>query len=236
MIPKLLLSSTRGIIELCNEDRTILCLMTDTPSMEVIKNVIKWINRTVKETKQECEPTTAEEKQDRRGEMKARGTLLMALPNKDQLKFHSNKDAKLLMESQENTNSNNNISTNEADNTAYGVSAAHTQSNPTTGDNLNDDVICAFLASQPNSPQMSRKDLEQIDLDDLEKMDLQWEIAILTIRARRFIKRTGRQLDINGQRVGFDRSKVEFYMIHLGECVGESERYQGGVIGVSQFI
>nr|GEX07230.1 retrotransposon Orf1 [Tanacetum cinerariifolium] len=30
--------------------------------------------------------------------MKARGTLLMALPNKDQLKFHSYQDAKLLME------------------------------------------------------------------------------------------------------------------------------------------
>ncbi|GKA20353.1 hypothetical protein Tco_0700342, partial [Tanacetum coccineum] len=44
------------------------------------------------------EPTTEEEKQDRRNEMKARGTLLMALPNKDQLKFHSYKDAKLLME------------------------------------------------------------------------------------------------------------------------------------------
>ncbi|GKC87659.1 hypothetical protein Tco_1148308 [Tanacetum coccineum] len=39
-----------------------------------------------------------EEKQDRRNEMKARETLLMALPNKDQLKFHSYKDAKLLME------------------------------------------------------------------------------------------------------------------------------------------
>ncbi|GKG25560.1 hypothetical protein Tco_0398706, partial [Tanacetum coccineum] len=45
-----------------------------------------------------CYPTTAEEKQDRRNEMKARGTLLMALPNKDQLKFHSYKDEKLLME------------------------------------------------------------------------------------------------------------------------------------------
>nr|GEY24502.1 hypothetical protein [Tanacetum cinerariifolium] len=30
--------------------------------------------------------------------MKARGTLLMALSNKDQLKFHSYPDAKLLME------------------------------------------------------------------------------------------------------------------------------------------
>ncbi|GJS79817.1 ribonuclease H-like domain-containing protein, partial [Tanacetum coccineum] len=73
---------------------------------------------------------------------------------------------------------------------------------------------CAFLASQPNSPQMSREDLEQIDPDDLEEMDLQWEMAMLTIRARRFIKRTGRQLDVNGKRVGFDRSKVECYNCH----------------------
>ncbi|GKD44849.1 ribonuclease H-like domain-containing protein [Tanacetum coccineum] len=109
---------------------------------------------------------------------------------------------------------NSNSSTNEADNTAYGVSAAHTQSNPTSGDNLSDAVICAFLASQPNSPQLSQEDLEQINLDDLEEMDLQWEMAMLTIRARRFIKRTGRKLDVNGQRVGFDRSKVECYNCH----------------------
>ncbi|GJT87152.1 ribonuclease H-like domain-containing protein [Tanacetum coccineum] len=258
---------------------------------------------------QEYEPTSAEEKQDRRNEMKARGNLLMALPNKDQLKFHSYKDAKFLMEaiakryggnkeskkvqrtllkqqyenftrsssetmdqtfdrslpsewkthaliwrnkeeietislddlynnlkiyepeltrssstsqnpqnvafvSSNSTNSNCNSSTNEADNTAYGVSAAHTQCNPTSGDNLSDAMICAFLASQPNSPQLAREDLEQIDPDDLEEMDLQWEMAMLTIRARRFIKRTGRKLDVNGQRVGFDRSKVECYNCH----------------------
>ncbi|GKE14056.1 hypothetical protein Tco_1421633, partial [Tanacetum coccineum] len=85
---------------------------------------------------------------------------------------------------------NSNSSTNEADNTAYGFSAAHTQSNPTSGDNLSDAVICTFLAIQPNSPQISLEDLEQIDPDDLEKMDLQWEMAMLTIKARRFIKRT----------------------------------------------
>ncbi|GJX97845.1 hypothetical protein Tco_0353643 [Tanacetum coccineum] len=91
------------------------------------------------------------EKQDKRNEIKARETLLMALPNKDQLKFHSYKDAKLLMESIEKSNS----STNEADNTAYGVSTAHTKGNivnSTYGDNLSDPVIYAFLASQPNSP------------------------------------------------------------------------------------
>ncbi|GJR85643.1 putative ribonuclease H-like domain-containing protein [Tanacetum coccineum] len=109
---------------------------------------------------------------------------------------------------------NNKSSINEEDNTAYGVSTAHTQSSPTSGDNLSDDVICAFLASQPNSPQMSRGDLEQIDLDDLEEIYLQWEIAMLTIRARRFIKRTSMQLDVNGKRDGFDRLKVECYNCH----------------------
>ncbi|GJT72304.1 putative ribonuclease H-like domain-containing protein [Tanacetum coccineum] len=42
-------------------------------------------------------------------------------------------------------------------------------------------------------------------------MDLQWEMAMVTIRARRFIKRTSRKVDVNGQRVGFNRSKVECY-------------------------
>ncbi|GKF87428.1 hypothetical protein Tco_0258305, partial [Tanacetum coccineum] len=102
------------------------------------------------------------------------------------------------------TNNHSNSSTHEVDNTAFGVSAAHTQSNPTSGDNLSDVVICAFLASQPNSCQLSQEDLEQINPGDLEEMDLQWEMAMLTIRARRFIKRTGMKLDVNGQRVGFN--------------------------------
>ncbi|GJS21160.1 hypothetical protein Tco_0449792 [Tanacetum coccineum] len=72
--------------------------MTDYSRWEVILNGIKVLKRIVGEIKQEYEPTTAEEKKDRRNDMKARGTLLMALPNKDQLKFHSYKDAKLLIE------------------------------------------------------------------------------------------------------------------------------------------
>ncbi|GKE08504.1 hypothetical protein Tco_1412055 [Tanacetum coccineum] len=73
-------------------------LMTDYSLCEVILNGNKVLKRTVREVEQEYEPTFAEEKHDRRNKMKARGTLLMALPNKDQLKFHSYKDAKLLME------------------------------------------------------------------------------------------------------------------------------------------
>nr|GEV83345.1 hypothetical protein [Tanacetum cinerariifolium] len=43
-------------------------------------------------------PTTVEQKLARKNELKARGTLLMALPDQHQLKFNSHKDDKTLME------------------------------------------------------------------------------------------------------------------------------------------
>ncbi|GKA12734.1 hypothetical protein Tco_0692280 [Tanacetum coccineum] len=70
----------------------------DAKLTEVIKNGNKVLRRTIGTVEQVYEPTTAEEKQDRRNEMKAKATLLMALPNNDQLKFHSYQDAKLLIE------------------------------------------------------------------------------------------------------------------------------------------
>ncbi|GJW48387.1 hypothetical protein Tco_0080033 [Tanacetum coccineum] len=86
--------------------------------------------------------------------------------------------------SNNSTKSNNstNNNTNETDNSVYRVSAAHTQVNDvnsTAGDNLTDAMIFSFLASQPNSPQLTREDLEQIDPDDLEEMDLHWEMVIV---------------------------------------------------------
>ncbi|GJT13780.1 ribonuclease H-like domain-containing protein [Tanacetum coccineum] len=46
-------------------------------------------------------------------------------------------------------------------------------------------------------------------------MDLRWKIAMLTMRARRFLKNTGRKLTVNGnETIGFDKSKVECYNCH----------------------
>ncbi|GKE66078.1 hypothetical protein Tco_1520239, partial [Tanacetum coccineum] len=52
-------------------------------------------------------------------------------------------------------------------------------------DNLSDVVIYAFLAIQPNNPQLAHKDLQQIHPNDLEEMDLRWQMDMLTMRARR---------------------------------------------------
>ncbi|GJU14382.1 hypothetical protein Tco_1142348 [Tanacetum coccineum] len=95
------------------------------------------------------------------------------------------------------SSNNNTSSTNEAVNTTHGVSTASTQVNDaksTNIDNLSDVVICAFFTSQPNSPQLVHAYLQQIHLDDMEEMDLRWQMVMLTMRERRFLKNTGRKL------------------------------------------
>ncbi|GJR18379.1 hypothetical protein Tco_0966906 [Tanacetum coccineum] len=49
-------------------------------------------------------------------------------------------------------------------------------------------------------PQLNDEDLQQIDADDLEEMDLKWQMAMLTMRARRFLNKTGRKISANGLR------------------------------------
>ncbi|GJW86589.1 ribonuclease H-like domain-containing protein [Tanacetum coccineum] len=49
----------------------------------------------------------------------------------------------------------------------------------------------------------------------MEEIDLRWQMAMLTMRARRFLKDTGRKLTVNGnETIGFDKSKVECYNCH----------------------
>nr|GFB13671.1 ribonuclease H-like domain-containing protein [Tanacetum cinerariifolium] len=73
-------------------------LMTDYSMWEVIINGDSPIPTVVVEGV--VQPTTiltTDQKLARRNELKVRGTLLMALPDKHQLKFNSHKDAKTLM-------------------------------------------------------------------------------------------------------------------------------------------
>ncbi|GJV51321.1 ribonuclease H-like domain-containing protein, partial [Tanacetum coccineum] len=49
----------------------------------------------------------------------------------------------------------------------------------------------------------------------MEEIDLRWKMAMLTMRARRFFKNTGRKLTVNGnETIGFDKSKMECYNCH----------------------
>nr|GEU88411.1 hypothetical protein [Tanacetum cinerariifolium] len=168
----------------------------------------------------------------KKNELKARGTLLMSLPDKHQLKFNIHKDAKTLMEAIEKrfdrnketkkmiafVSSQNTNSTNEPVSVVASVSATSAKilvSALPNVDTLSNAVLYLFFASQSNSPQLDNDDLKEIDADDLEEIDLKWQMAMLTVRARRFLQRTGRNLRANGSTsMGFDMSKVECYNCH----------------------
>nr|GEV26295.1 hypothetical protein [Tanacetum cinerariifolium] len=99
-----------------------------------------------------------------------------------------------------------------------GVNTASTQGaadSLTIVENLSDAVIYSFFTSQLSIPRLDNEDLQQIHHDDLEEMDLRWNIDMLTMRARRFLKNTRRKLDIAiKERIGFDKTKVECFNCH----------------------
>ncbi|GJY89458.1 uncharacterized mitochondrial protein-like protein [Tanacetum coccineum] len=231
-------------------------------------------------------PTSVEEKAQRRAELKARSTLLMALPNEHQLKFNSYKDAKTLMQAIENRFGGNTatkktqknllkqqyenfaasntkviektyerfqklisqlemhgevipqedinqkflrslsqewtmhtivwrnkpeIETLSLDDLFNNLKAYESEGAADiskTVENLNDAVIYSFFASQLSIPQLDNEDLQQIHPDDLEEIDLRWNIAMLTMRARRFLKNTRRKLDMaNKERIRAPRNQ-----------------------------
>ncbi|GJZ23595.1 hypothetical protein Tco_0561054 [Tanacetum coccineum] len=68
---------------------------------------------------------------------------------------------------------------------------------------------------------LDREDLEQIDTNDLEEMDLKWQVAMLTMRVKRFLKKTGRNLNFNGKEncwLGKDKGirGIEMEMVQKG--------------------
>ncbi|GJW59013.1 putative ribonuclease H-like domain-containing protein [Tanacetum coccineum] len=141
-----------------------------------------------------------------------------------QLEMHGEAYELELKETSSSTTNSHNVaflsssSTNSATravNTTQGVNTASTQGavdSSTTVENLSDDVIYSFFASQPSITQLDNEDIQQIHPDDLEEMDLRWNIAKLTMRIRRFLKNTGRKLDMdNKERIGFEKSKVECF-------------------------
>ncbi|GJR03633.1 hypothetical protein Tco_0526617 [Tanacetum coccineum] len=248
--------------------------MIDYALWEVIENGKTAPKTTIVEgVEKVMAPTTAEEKVQKRLEVKARSTLMMGIPNEHQLNFNLIKDTKLLIEAiekrfemldqtfdrlqklasqlellgemilQEGVNQKllrslspqwnthvivwrnktdldtmsmddlyNNLKVYKPE--VKGVSSSINASNI---DNLSDAIICAFLASQPNNPQLAHEDLQQIYPDDLEEMDLRWQMDMLTMRARR----TPRNQDYKNKEITRRIVPVEtFTSIALVSCDG----------------
>ncbi|GJY10754.1 ribonuclease H-like domain-containing protein [Tanacetum coccineum] len=175
-------------------------------------------------------PTSVEEKEQRRAELKARNTLFEGntatkKTQKNLLKQQYENFAASSTELIEQTCERNKleIETLSLDDLfnnlkAYESKVKGTSSSTTSSHNV------AFMSSS-NTNNATRavntaqgvntartQDLQQIHPNDLKEMDLRWNIAMLTMRAKRFLKNTGRKLDMaNKERIEFDKSKVECF-------------------------
>nr|GEX11871.1 hypothetical protein [Tanacetum cinerariifolium] len=80
---------------------------------------------------------------------------------------------------------------------------------------ISQDTASAYIASQSNGFQIKFKDINQINEDDIEEMNIKWSMALLSMRADKFWKKTGKKISIQGSDVaGFDKSKVECFNCH----------------------
>ncbi|GJV32457.1 hypothetical protein Tco_1392857 [Tanacetum coccineum] len=141
---------------------------------------------------------TAEQNILKKNDLKARSILMMTLPSEHLLTFNKHKDAKSLFEAIE-ARFGGNEATKKTQKTLLKIDTAC----------LSDATVYAYLATQPNGSQVVHEDLEQIHEDDNDEMDLKWQLALLSMKARKFYQRTGKKIIINGSdTAGYDKKKI----------------------------
>ncbi|GKB29550.1 hypothetical protein Tco_0868951 [Tanacetum coccineum] len=151
-------------------------------------------------------PKTVEQKLARKNELKAKITLMLAILDEHLLKFHAYKDAKFLWEAIKNRLILRMIK----------LYASYV-----------DDVMFSFFSNQSNAPQLDYEDLEQINADDLEEMDLKWQVAMLTMRGRSFCQEC-RALRNHGNRNKDDPRRQCSKWAHLLIILGFSWLFKMG--------
>nr|GEV83798.1 uncharacterized mitochondrial protein AtMg00810-like [Tanacetum cinerariifolium] len=129
-----------------------------------------------------------------------------------QKKSESNSQNMVFISSAKNSSGNGEVNT-------ASIPTARTQVSPASANvavaSISLDTTCAYIASQSNGSQVKYEEINQIDEDDIEEMDIKWNMALLSMRADRFWKKTGKKISIQGTDVaGFDKSKVECFNCH----------------------
>ncbi|GKC41699.1 hypothetical protein Tco_1059421, partial [Tanacetum coccineum] len=78
-----------------------------------------------------------------------------------------------------------------------------------------DEVIYSLFPKQSEDLDLLHEDLKQINDVDIEEMNINWQIAMIAIRMKKFYKKTGRRVRIDGNKpVGFDKKKLECFRCH----------------------
>nr|GEW41870.1 hypothetical protein [Tanacetum cinerariifolium] len=70
-----------------------------------------------------------------------------------------------------------------------------------------DEVIHSFFANQSSAPQLDYDDLDQINDDDMEEIDLKWQVSMISMRIKRDSRAKGNQ-DSRRRDVGYNGNKT----------------------------
>ncbi|GKG07475.1 hypothetical protein Tco_0330444, partial [Tanacetum coccineum] len=82
-------------------------------------------------------------------------------------------------------------------------------------DGLKRSLAYSFLAQPTTNSQLENEDFQQMDGNDLEELDIRWQVDMLTVKVKKFIQRAGRNIDFKEKRhVSLDKSKIECYNCH----------------------
>ncbi|GJZ76384.1 hypothetical protein Tco_0641056 [Tanacetum coccineum] len=141
-------------------------------------------------------PKTAKQLATKRNQERVKSILLLAIPDEYLLKFHNVADAKSLWAAIKARFGGNEESKKMQKNVLK-----HQFENFTTTSNESSDKaydknqialimkMCSFFAQPTTSPQLENEDFQQIDENDLEELDLRWQVAMLTVRVKNSFKR-----------------------------------------------
>ncbi|GJY61774.1 retrovirus-related pol polyprotein from transposon TNT 1-94 [Tanacetum coccineum] len=161
---------------------------------------------------------TAEEKTNKKNDVKARSLLLMDLPNEHQLTFIWMNKAEI--ETMSIDDLYNNFKVVEQNVKKY-VSASSGAQNldfvtaPSTSNTNDVNTAKPEYEVSTASPNVNTASPQQIHEDDLEAIDLKWQLSLLSMRAKRYYQRTGKKIFINANdTAGYDKSKVECFNCH----------------------
>ncbi|GKB59807.1 ribonuclease H-like domain-containing protein [Tanacetum coccineum] len=95
-----------------------------------------------------------------------------------------------------------------------------------------DEVIYSLFSNQTEDLDLLHEDLEQINDMDIEEMDINWQIAMIAIKIKKFYKRTGKRIQFDGKTpIGFNKKKLECYNCHntghfARECTVKGTKYR----------
>nr|GEV75703.1 hypothetical protein [Tanacetum cinerariifolium] len=137
---------------------------------------------------------------------------LKVYESKVQKKSKSNSQNMAFISSAKNSSGKEDVNTASIPTASTNVSPASVNIRAVS---ISQDTAFAYIASQSSGSQIKFEDITQIDEDDIEEMDIKWNMALLSMRADRFWKKTGKKISIQRTDVaGFDKSKVECFNCH----------------------